>query len=281
MDIDACMTVRNRVVLEVIRRHFELYREIPDVEVFIEYFNPDLTDMTMEMVKGAFKPEELRLVNLVLNMSLVGRESEDGSEKQKASALHHYFRFKRGQKDYQSWLSTNENFRKIANLYLQGKLTTLRSELLLALPKINATVRTEGKTIGLIYLSNLNDYIGGWGERQEWKAKLRTLHLREDTLFVETSLALSASREFCASYPPGIMADSLMEANMSNFVYFISNSKDVLEYVPPDMVYSDGYTRSFERDGSPDLNIRVVLQTEYGADMGIRFIKQGVALMMN
>ena len=218
VDFEKSSVLRTRALLEVGRRHKELFGTYPTPQEFIKYFGEADLPITLEMVQGAFTPEEQYILSTAMSrrMSLDPMNKPETTDHRAPLEILHYLEYKSGQKDFHSWISTAESLAKIIQMYEDGKLHVTLANLgsQTAMSRIAESLEAKQQHISLIYLSNAR----GYSDNSDIENTIKSMPITDDTILIETTFPIGREG---TPRPWRVLLDPYLRKNTLSWIYMV------------------------------------------------------------
>lgn len=224
VDYEKSSVLRTRALLEVGRRHKELFGTYPTPQEFIKYFREAELPITLEMIQGAFTPEEQSILSTAMSrrMSLDPMNKPEESNPRAPLEVLHYLEYKSGQRNYHSWISTSESLAKIIQMYEDSKLHVTLANLggKRAMNTIAESLESRQQHLSLVYLSNAIGYRdwAGTNDNHNIEDAIQSMPVADDTILIETTL--SFDREVMPR-PWQVLLDPYLRKNTLPWIYMV------------------------------------------------------------
>lgn len=270
VDITHSVSLSTRALLEVGRRHHDLFGTYPTPDQFLNYFQESNIDTTLEMVESEFDEGEVAILLKALTQKL---KKEKGSNEDIPGEpmIYRTLRYKADQSNYSSWLSNPENLKKIIDMYESGKIKVVMGDLQgdKSIQAIGQHLQEEGTSLSVVYLSNAPAYFGSYAG---FMKNLDSLPIEGDTLLIQTS-SVGRFDGAAVQKPVDIQADPYLDKLSLEWTYILQTAEDTYQTT------SGGYKITEDGDTySLGLFDRVHLSDEGKPGMNIKKPKQGVIL---
>lgn len=221
VDVLPEVSLATKTVLEVGRRHHELFGSYPTVEQFLAYFQERNLHLTLEAISHQFTAEELAHIKNILTAT-VKEKKTDQPIADAPLQIEYYLRFKSQQPDYASWLSTPENLHKILQMYERGQLTPILGDVTgeKTMPAIAAKLTAQNIPLSLVYLSNAKYYIGKFRRTDELQKNLAAMPIADATVMVSSKFSNTP-------LPESVTQDQWMSRMMLSWDYEVQTVVDI------------------------------------------------------
>lgn len=159
IDFDKTTSLASTAVLEIGRRHQEVYGEFQDVEDFLNYFKAENADTTMALLSGQFSKEEEEIIR----QKVLNNRWDKNYEQPPSGDLifYTYLYFKYSQNKYPSWVSNVSQLNKTIHSYTNNKLRIVNADLAgtNGMSQVQSQLQMTNGKLTYADFSNLDKYL--------------------------------------------------------------------------------------------------------------------------
>lgn len=177
LDRNTGVSLVSRALLEVGRRHHELLGAYPASAEFVDYFRAARIPEVMEMVKGQFNRQELRILEKELRQEVTSGDTR----------LHAYLALKAEQKEFKSWVQHPE---EVIRRYEKGDIIPVAGDLAgeKTMKSLGEQLEKGNTCVSLVYLSNAEKQVLRKSDANRYVENMNALPISDDTIFINTSM---------------------------------------------------------------------------------------------
>lgn len=197
LDNNPAVSLTTRAVLEIGRRHHELFESYPTSGQFIDYFRATRLPATFEMISPLFSDDEMEIIRQELT-----QEVSSGHTR-----LYAYFSLKAEQREFRSWVQEPAT---IIRRYEEGNIIFVSGDLTgdKSVKSLAERFTREGKRVSLVYLSNAEEYIGD-SKTSKLTENMSSLPIDGDTIVISTAQKSKIGTMDIPSYAASQIAEGL------------------------------------------------------------------------